>query len=159
MARSMNDQLNEAHDAIRALKKQVRIDQQRLSEQQQELTEMRDQVKALQASRSKLSATLRLLCGDLIALTTESTGVVGWHKNGQIAAWDTFEGMMKIAHDYHDQGAFEKLGAHYMAEGIAMILDDSIITHYCSDKHDAEYVLLPDVGKLLLDVAEGRADG
>lgn len=120
--------------------------------------ELRDQVHALQASRSKLSATLRLLCGDLIALSTESAGVAGWHKNGQIAAWDTFEGMMRIAHDYHDKKEFDRLGKNYMAEGIRMIFDEDLVTRYYDDEFDAEFVLLPDVDDLLKSIEESDSE-
>lgn len=55
------------------------------------------EVKALKQNCRVLKASLRTLSKDLIALTEESTGVAGWHLNGDIAKWDEFEGMMNIA--------------------------------------------------------------
>ncbi|HAD48552.1 MAG TPA: hypothetical protein DCF92_07025 [Idiomarina sp.] len=55
------------------------------------------EVKALKQNCRVLKASLRTLSKDLIALTEESTGVAGWHQNGDIAKWDEFEGMMNIA--------------------------------------------------------------
>ena len=55
------------------------------------------EVKTLKHKCKSLEASLRLLSKDLIALTEESTGVAGWHLNGNIAKWDEFEGMMNIA--------------------------------------------------------------
>lgn len=55
------------------------------------------EVKALRHKCNELKASLRLLSKDLVALADESTGVAGWHLNGDIAKWDEFEGMMKIA--------------------------------------------------------------
>ncbi|WP_290654447.1 hypothetical protein [Idiomarina sp.] len=52
---------------------------------------------ALEHKCNELKASLRLLSKDLVALADESTGVAGWHLNGDIAKWDEFEGMMKIA--------------------------------------------------------------
>lgn len=109
MAKSMNDLLNDANRRIRQLQEKLRSTEEALEAWKTEAAELGDQVQALQASRSKLSATLRLLCGDLITLSTETAGVAGWHKNGQIAAWDTFEEMMKIARDYHDKKEFDRL--------------------------------------------------
>lgn len=140
---------------ITDLKEKLRSTEEALEAWKTEAAELRDQVQALQASRSKLSATLRLLCGDLIALSTESAGVAGWHLNGQIAAWDTFEGMMKIAHDYHDKKEFDRLGKNYMAEGIRMIFDEDLVTRYYDDEFDAEFVLLPDVDDLLRSIEGG----
>lgn len=55
------------------------------------------EVKALKQKCNVLQASLRMLSKDLVALADESTGVAGWHLNGDIAKWDEFEGMMKIA--------------------------------------------------------------
>ncbi len=55
------------------------------------------EVNRLKRKCKSLEASLRLLSKDLIALTEESTGVAGWHLNGDIANWDEFEGMMRIA--------------------------------------------------------------
>lgn len=55
------------------------------------------EVKALKQKCNELKASLRVLSKDLVALTEESTGVAGWHLNGDIAKWDEFEDMMNIA--------------------------------------------------------------
>lgn len=55
------------------------------------------EVNRLKHKCKKLEASLRMLSKDLVALADESTGVAGWHQNGDIAKWDEFEGMMKIA--------------------------------------------------------------
>lgn len=55
------------------------------------------QNKELLEQIKKLEASLRMLSSDLVALTEQSDGVAGWHQNGEIAKWDEFEGMIKIA--------------------------------------------------------------
>lgn len=55
------------------------------------INEQRDQIAQLTAERDALAAKLQAVSDEIMAIINDSHGVSGYHLNGKVATWDSFD--------------------------------------------------------------------